>query len=84
MNPTPPPPARKAPVKSVTATLYPAPVELQNLGDNATQIALRDSNGKPLGRVYVARVGIEFRGPNKRTGVRKTWAELIEWLTTQG
>jgi hypothetical protein len=83
MTPTPaPPPVKKPRRKATTAWLYLMPVELRNLANNATQIELRDSEKKPLGRLFVARTGVEFRAPNqKKRGVQKNWNELIDWLT---
>ena len=78
---TPTPPAPKTPrAKATTAYLYPQWVELGNLSQNATQIEVRAGN-KPLGRLFVARTGIEFRGPHqKKRGIQKTWNEVIDWL----
>lgn len=80
MNPTQPTQA-KTRVKATTAYLYLQSVELGNLSKEAPQIELRDSNNKPLGRVFVGRIGIEFRSPHqKKRGVQKSWNQIIEWL----
>jgi len=75
---------KKTRVKSTTATLTLVPVELGNLAKNATYIEVCDSNNKPLGRFFVGRIGIEFRGPyQKNRGVQKSWDQLIEWLSAK-
>lgn len=79
MTPTPP----KTRAKATTAYAYLQPVELGNLSKNATQIEVR-AGDKPLGRLVVARTGIEFRSAYQKTrGVQKSWNELIDWLTTK-
>ena len=72
---------QKARTKSIAATLYTQPIELGNLSKNATQIEIY-SSGKPLGRISIARTGLEFRAPHqKKRGVQKDWNEVIAWLS---
>jgi hypothetical protein len=75
-------PQAKPRAKATTAYVYLAAVELENLSKNATQIEVR-ADDKPLGRLFIARTGIEFRGPHqKKRGVQKSWNELIDWLSS--
>jgi hypothetical protein len=81
MNPGTPAGPPKIRAKATTAYVYLQSVELGNLSQYATQIEVR-AGDKPLGRLFIARTGIEFRRPHqKKRGVQKNWNDLIDWLS---
>ena len=83
-NPTPPTPQLVRPrADAATAVLHLSPVELWRLAEGAARIELRGGDDELLGILFVARAGVEFHGPQREKGVRKSWSQLIEWLEVQ-
>ena len=66
MNPS-APSQPKTRAKATTAYVYLQPVELESVSKNATQIEIRDTNNKPLGRFFIGRIGMSFVALIKRS-----------------